>query len=220
MFWHADDTFEAEKDAEGLCAQSEQSMENKVAKGGGYLNDDKTFTGYPVVGFNDLMQTTGGCQDYHPLQRHSESSSCKPSTITDKNQSICPWDRRAEGRIKYDLEIRVPLSRARDAMLDVKRIRDFNPQALCAVEGSGIGMRSVRKSAGAFLGPAEDMVTFETSYYRSPEVFVTAWNMDVFQEIEQMLIEKYGAACTGGNLGAICLTGWLIKPLVCRGFWV
>ncbi|GLJ52427.1 hypothetical protein SUGI_1115210 [Cryptomeria japonica] len=212
------DTFEAEKDADALCGESGKSMENKVAKGGGFLNDGENFTGYPVVGFNDLMQTTGGCQFYHPMQRDSEPSSCMPTTISDKNQSICSWDRRAEGRIKFDLEIRVPLARVREAMLDVKRIRDLNPQALCAVEGSGIGMRSVRKSAGAFLGPAEDVVTFETSYYRSPEAFVPTWNMDVFQEIEQMLIEKYGGGLHWGKSGGHLFDGLANKTLNLQRF--
>ncbi|GLJ06035.1 hypothetical protein SUGI_0030610 [Cryptomeria japonica] len=198
------DAYEANHDDVSLCNETGKSMTSRVAGGGGFLNDGVNFTGYPVVGFNHLMQVSGGCQDYH--QKQDNQSSCTTSKITDKNQSICAWDRRVNSRLSFDLEIRVPLSRAPDAIKDIKKIRDLNPNALCAVEGSGIIMRTIKKSE-AYLGPPEDMVTFEVAYYRSREAYVPKSNMDIYQEIEQLLIEKYGGNLHWGKSGGHLFEG-------------
>ncbi|KAH9318054.1 hypothetical protein KI387_019823, partial [Taxus chinensis] len=103
-----DNTFKAKMDADGLCDDYGTSMNNRIAKGSGFLNDEINFTGFPVVGFNHHMQVTGGCQDYH--QKSENQSLCSSTKIMDKNQSICSWDQRVDDRIKFDLEIRIPLS--------------------------------------------------------------------------------------------------------------
>ncbi|GLJ06034.1 hypothetical protein SUGI_0030600 [Cryptomeria japonica] len=198
------DAYEANEDLVTLCNDTGKSMNNRVATSGGFLNDGENFTGYPVVGFNHLMQAAGGCQDYH--QKRDNQSSCTISKITDQNQLICSWDRRVKSRQTFDLEIRVPLSRAREAIIDVKKIRDLNPNALCALEGSGIVMRTIKKSE-AFLGPPEDMVTFEVIYYRYRKAYVPKFNMDIYQEIEQLLIEKYGGNLHWGKSGGHLFDG-------------
>jgi FAD-dependent oxidoreductase len=216
LFENADEAIEATKDADKLCNVTGTSMNNRVSSGGGFLNDGIRFTGYPVVGFNHRMVASGGCEDYH--QKHENQSSCTPTQIIDKNQSICFWDRRARGRLTFDLEIRVPLSRAREAILDVKKIRASNPKALCALEGSGIIMRTIKKSEAAYLGPAEDVVTMEIIYSRSRQAYVPTWRMDVYQEIEQMLIENHGGTLHWGKSGGHLFQGLAEKTVNLQQF--
>ena len=163
----------------------------------GFLNDGKRFTGYPVVGFNHRMQTSGKCEEI-PEQI---DESCTPTQILDKNETTCTWDRRVHRTLVSDVEVRVPVSQFREAVKDVKKIRDLSPQRMC--DSDLISLRSIKKSE-AYLGPSEDVVTIELLTYQLREEGTPKWNEDVYQEIEQMLIEKYGAglhwAKSGGHL--------------------
>lgn len=200
-------TIDATHDSEQLCNLSKSTMDARAPSGAGFLNDIvKGFTGYPVIGFNNLMQTTGGCQDYCHKQE-PDPNVCTPNTILDTNQSICSWDRRVGGVKGYDLEIYVPLRRIREAIIDIKRIRDLNPEALCELEVvEGITMRSVKKSK-AYLGHSEDVITFEFEYMRPRDAETPKWNSDVFEEIQQMLVEKYGGTLHWGKSGGYLLQG-------------
>ncbi|KAH9304195.1 hypothetical protein KI387_008599, partial [Taxus chinensis] len=206
---------ERERDADALCNMTATSMNNRAANGDGYLNDRISFTGNPVVGLNHLMQSTGGCQVYNRKQEND--SACMPDEIVGKNKSICEWDRRVRGTLVYDVELRVPLSRARDAVLDIKRLRDLNPQTMCGLDRSGILIRGVTKS-NAYLGPVDDLVTFEISYHRSRQAFTPVWNMDVYQEIEQMLIEKHGGSLHWGKSGGHLFEGLARKTVNLQRF--
>eukprot|EP01018_Ginkgo_biloba_P024910 Gb_17667 [translate_table: standard] len=200
------DMIDTREGSERMCNFTRQGLASSTVDGIGFLNDEKygNFSGYPVIGFNHLMQTSGGCQGRYPNEDHL---SCKANRILDKNESICPWDRRVRGSLDFDVEIRVPLSRARDAILDIKKIRDVNPRALCelAIQG-GIIMRSVKKSE-AYLGNSEDVVTFELQYLRHREAKTPKWNMDVYEEIEQLLMQKYGGTLHWGKSGGVLFRG-------------
>nr|ABK24851.1 unknown [Picea sitchensis] len=195
------------RDSELLCNLSETGMNARAPSGAGFLNHIvKGFTGYPVIGFNHLMQATGGCQDYSHKQEPNPNL-CSPDRILDTNQSICSWDRRVAGLKGYDDEIYVPLSRVEEAIIDIKRIRDLNPQALCELEVvEGITMRSVKKSE-AYLGHSEDVITFEFEYLRARDSETPKWNMDVYEEIQQMLVEKYGGTLHWGKSGGYLFQG-------------
>lgn len=195
------ETLDSTRDSVQLCNLSKTIMDARAASGGGFLNDIvEGFAGYPVIGFNNLMQTTGGCQDYSHKQEPNPKV-CRPNTISDTNQSICSWDRRVGGVKGHDDEIYVPLRRVRDAILDIKRIRDMNPQALCELEiVEGVSMRTIKKSK-AYLGLSEDVITFEFEYLRSQDAETPKWNMDVYEEIQQMLVEKYGGTLHWGKSG-------------------
>ena len=123
----------------------------------------------------------GGCQDYFH-KKEPNPKVCTPNQILDKNESICSWDRQVDGVRGFDAEIYVPLKHAKHEILDVKRVRDLNPQALCELEFlEGISMRSVKKSK-AYLGHSEDVITFELEYWRNDEWKEAKWNMDVYEE--------------------------------------
>lgn len=72
-------------------------------------------------------------------------------------------------------------------MEDVEEIRDLNPQRMC--DQDIIYIRSIKKSE-AYLGPTEDQVTMEFVTYRPREAGTPEGNEDVYQEMEQMVIEK------------------------------
>jgi hypothetical protein len=87
----------------------------------------------------------------------------------------------------FDVELRVPISRLPEAIKDVKKIRDLDPPSMCEIY---VVFRSIKKS-DAYLGPAEDVVTLELLYYRPKEPKTPKWNEDVYEEMEQMVIEKH-----------------------------
>ncbi|GLJ25477.1 hypothetical protein SUGI_0487810 [Cryptomeria japonica] len=200
------DSIQAEADVDAICNLVGNGTIQAVANGNGFLNDGKRFTGYPVIGFNHRMQTSGKCEQV-PKQK---DKSCTPTQILDKNETTCSWDRRVHTSLYFDVELRVPLSRFREAMADVKKIRDLNPQRMCDL--GFIFIRSIKKSE-VYLGPAEDQVTMELLTYRPREAGTPKWNEDVYQEIEQMLIEKYGGTLHWGKSGGH-LFGGLAKQTV------
>ncbi|KAH9310585.1 hypothetical protein KI387_025620 [Taxus chinensis] len=209
IFIGKDDTFQAEEDVDALCHVIEQIIISHVAIGGGFLNDEKNFTRYPVIGFNHRMQASGGCQGSHSIQEN-KLETCTPTKVLDKNETICTWDRRVQTTLGFDVELRVPMSLLWEAIKDLKKIRDLNPRSLCDV--SGIFIRSIKKSK-AYLGHVDDVVAFELKSYRPRKRGTPKWNEDVYEEIEQMVIEKYGGGLHWGKSGGY-LFGGLTKKVV------
>ncbi|GLJ25478.1 hypothetical protein SUGI_0487820 [Cryptomeria japonica] len=200
------DSIQAKPDVTAICNLVGNLTLLFAANGNGFLNDGKRFTGYPVVGFNHRMQTSGECE----RAPEQTDESCTPTQILDKNESTCSWDRRVHASLFFDVELRLPLSRFREAMKDVKKIRDLDPQRMC--DQTIISIRSIKKSE-AYLGPSEDQVTMELIIYRPREAGTPKWNEDVYEEIEQMVIEKYGGALHWGKSGGY-LFGGLAKRSV------
>eukprot|EP01018_Ginkgo_biloba_P006593 Gb_30173 [translate_table: standard] len=193
------DRIEAAEDSESLCSYAENEMKRRVA-GGGFFNNNSHFTGYPVIGFNHQMQTTGGCQDYFHKE-HISNFKYTPNQILDKNDVICRWDSRVRGVLFFDLEIQVPISSIREAIADMKRVRDLNPKALCEYGAfGGIQIRSIKKSA-AYMGYHENVVSVGMPYYRPRDAHIPKWNMEVYEKIEQMLVYKHGGRPHWGKSG-------------------
>jgi len=143
------------------------------------------FTGDPVVGSQHHMQASGGCL----------------TAAEDALRTSCPWDPRVRSSsFFHQTTFSLPLSRARAFIEEVQQLRDLDPKSLCGVElYDGILMRYV-KSSTAHLGkpatrrgsPAEDMMDFDMTYYRSRDPGRARVHEDVMEEIEQMGIFKYG----------------------------
>ncbi|GLJ25482.1 hypothetical protein SUGI_0487870 [Cryptomeria japonica] len=205
------DLIQAKADVTAICTVVGNRTLQFAANGNGFLNDGKLFTGYPVVGFNHRMQTSGECERV-PEQT---DVSCTPTHIFDKNDTICSWDRRVHSSLFFDVELRVPLSRLREAMEDIKKLRDLDPQKMC--DGTIIPMRSIKKSE-VYLGPTEDQVTIELLTYRPREAGTPKWNEDVYQEIEQMVIEKYGGGLHWGKSGGHLFGGLAKRTVNLQGF--
>ncbi|XP_057845590.2 L-gulonolactone oxidase 2 [Cryptomeria japonica] len=202
-----DDEIQANEDVDAICNEVEQVF-SSATKGSGFLNDGKQFTGYPVIGFNHRMQASGGCQESHPNYQDNQKS-CTPTKILDKNNTVCKWDRRLHTNVVFDVELRVSMFHLHEAIEDIKKIRDLSRSSLCDrsyFSVSGIFMRSVKKS-GAYLGPAEDQVTLEVQTYRPRKAGIPKWNEDVFQEIQQMVIEKHRGVLHWGKSGGHLFDG-------------
>ncbi|BAF22764.1 probable L-gulonolactone oxidase 4 [Oryza sativa Japonica Group] len=143
----------------------------------GFTNDGVFFTGWPVVGFQHRIQASGTCI----------------SSPEDGLLSSCTWDPRIRGPFLYNSGFSIALPRAAAFVADMMRLRDLNPRAFCDIDAKlGILMRYV-KASSAYLGKPEDCVDFDVTYYRSYDDGEPRPHSDVFDELEQMALRKYGA---------------------------
>lgn len=162
--------------ANGLCISSILQVNGMAEFGRGLKNDGKSFTGYPVIGFQHKMQTSGSCLD----------------SPEDDLQTACPWDPRVKGQFFHEIGFSITLSNITDFLLDVKALREIDPKSFCGIDQyDGILIRYV-KASSAYLGKEEDSVNIDITFYRSHDPNVPTLYIDVMQEIEQIGIFKYG----------------------------
>nr|CAD1840707.1 unnamed protein product [Ananas comosus var. bracteatus] len=172
----AEEGLEATGNAGGRCQYSRLTTSAIAIDGYGLTNNGLLFTGYPVVGFQNKIQSSGGCLD----------------GPHDALLTACPWDPRVRGEFFHQTTVSIPLSEAKDFIQDVQKLRDLNAEAFCGVElYNGILMRYV-KSSSAYLGKQDDCLDFDITYYRSHDPAVPRLYEDVLEEVEQMALLKYG----------------------------
>ncbi|XP_058074291.1 L-gulonolactone oxidase 3 [Magnolia sinica] len=168
---------ESSRNVKGKCAMAATTGGYKKLVANGLKNNNIIFTGYPVVGRQGRMQTSGSCQ-------HSPAT-----TIT----SSCAWDPRFKGLRFYETTAIFPASKFRDFIKDVKKLRDFQPDNFCGVDiYNGFLIRFI-KASGAYLGQSEDSVVVDFNYYRADEPLTPRLNQDVWEEVEQIAFFKYRA---------------------------
>nr|XP_010936174.3 probable L-gulonolactone oxidase 4 [Elaeis guineensis] len=169
---------EAREDANGRCLLARTQVISLLLLGMGLKNNDGSivdFTGYPVIGNQSDMQSSGSCL------RSPE----------DNVQTACGWDPRIPGIFYHQTTVSIPFTSIASFIGDVKKLRDANPEALCGTElYLGFLMRFVRNST-AFLGKIEDSVDIDMTYYRSRDPEQPRLFEDVLEEIEQMALFKY-----------------------------
>ncbi|KAF0916659.1 hypothetical protein E2562_010510 [Oryza meyeriana var. granulata] len=167
---------EASRNVKGKCKMAAAEIAAKRLVGNG-LRGGLLFTGYPVVGFQGRMQTSGSCA-------HSPSND---------PLRACPWDPRFRGLFFYESTAVFSPARFRDFVLDVKRLRDLNPDNMCDVDAyNGLLVRFV-KTSEAYLGQPEDSVVVDFNYYRASDPSSPRLNQDVWEEVEQLAFVKHGA---------------------------
>ncbi|KAG9449559.1 hypothetical protein H6P81_009524 [Aristolochia fimbriata] len=170
---------EKTSNAGGKCVQSKLQVTTLLETGMGLKNNGGSlleFTGYPVIGNQSAMQTSGSCLNGND----------------DLLFTACGWDPRIVGLFYHQTTVSVALSKASNFVADVKQLRDMFPDALCGTElYSGFLMRYVRNST-AYLGKTEDSVDFDITYYRSRDPKEPRLYEDVLEEVEQMALFKYG----------------------------
>lgn len=169
---------EGSRNVKGKCAMATAEIAAKRLIGNGLRRKDgQLFTGYPVVGFQGKMQTSGSCA-------HSAASS--PLTA-------CAWDPRFKGLFFYESTAIFSPARFRSFVLDVKRLRDLSPDNMCGVDVyNGLLVRFVRRSE-AWLGQPEDSVVVDFNYYRAADPSAGRLSQDVWEEVEQLAFVKHGA---------------------------
>ncbi|EFJ07314.1 hypothetical protein SELMODRAFT_429865 [Selaginella moellendorffii] len=173
-----EETLEATRSSIGKCSASQTQVSLLQSLGYGLKNTRSLglFTGYPVVGFQHKIQTAGGCQD------------------SASRLLICGWDSAKNALFYLESGIRIPAQSIAAFIADVKHLRDSHPDAgaLCGIDlYTGVVLRYVAASR-ALLGKPFDGVDVGLTYYRSRNGSVPRLNMDLWQEVEQKAISKYG----------------------------
>ncbi|MCO5553445.1 hypothetical protein L7F22_006966 [Adiantum nelumboides] len=210
--WEASEELQ---DMEAICEQEPRWMILRLNSGDGLVNDGTgSFVGYPVIGFHHKIQACGGCerddpslvitptgiQDLNPSPHEPPPLDGDgmveelqvPYLVAHKKLGTCFWNPLIKGFLYFDTSISIPVSKFSDALLDIKRLRDTFPQAMCNLAFlGGIWIRFVTASK-AYLGEPTDAVVFEMFYYRSKEPVTPRFRQDLFEEIEQILVFKYG----------------------------
>ncbi|KAK9664843.1 hypothetical protein RND81_14G072900 [Saponaria officinalis] len=169
---------EEEQESLGLdilkCQQAKALTTALLATAFGLTNDGHNFTGYPVIGYQNNIQASGGCLDENQL-------------------GYCAWDPRIKGRFFYNNGFTIPLTKVKGFIHDIKQLVNLYPTSLCGFElYYGNVMRYV-KASPAYLGKDEDGIDFDITYYRSRAPLGPRLFGDIIDEIEQMAIFKYDA---------------------------
>lgn len=205
------DASEERQNTDELCQGADMLMNYRHSSADGLVNEGSSFTGYPVVGYNHKMQTAGGCQkevsplitptaiDFNPTQGHGEetiegqeTATIATSATTNNKLLTCTWNPLINGFFFFDTSISIPTSKIRDAILEIKKLRDANPKAMCGLAYlGGIWIRFLTTSK-AYLGEPTNSVVVEMLYYRAKEPHTPRLHQDVGEEIEQMLVNKFG----------------------------
>jgi L-gulonolactone oxidase len=146
----AEKLLDTHKDADGKCSFSKVTTSSLELLAYGLTNNGLLFTGYPVVGYQNKMQAWSGCA-FGP---------------EDGLLTSCPWDPRIKGLFFHQTTVSIPLDRVKEFILDMQKLRDLQPDALCGLElYDGVWMRYV-KASSAYLGKDYDVLDFDFTYYR------------------------------------------------------
>ncbi|EFJ09130.1 hypothetical protein SELMODRAFT_130502 [Selaginella moellendorffii] len=160
-----------------VCETSLNNVRNRVATGDGYVNDNGTFKGYPVVGYNHLMETGGGCQN--------------KSTSPQGDKFTCPWDPELPAHVFFETAISIPFTKINQAIKDIKSLRDKNPDKLCVLNMYGGTIFRFVRGSSAYLASPQDSVQFDMLLYRDRKSNTPTLDEDSMEEIKQLLLKKY-----------------------------
>ncbi|XXG43349.1 hypothetical protein AAC387_Pa01g3403 [Persea americana] len=197
-----EESHEANNNARGKCTDSKTTASVLMTAAYGLTNNGILFTGYPVVGNHNRLQSSGTCLD----------------SLEDGRLSACPWDPRVKGEFFHQTTITIGLSNVKNFIQDVQNLRNLVPDALCGVElYNGILMR-YGKASEAYLAKQEDGLDFDITYYRSHDPMAPRLHEDILEEIEQMALYKYGGSPHWGKNRNIVFDGAIKKYRKIRAF--
>ncbi|KAK2353483.1 putative L-gulonolactone oxidase 6 [Trifolium repens] len=171
-----EDLDESTKDGDGKCGLAKLTTNTLLTSAYGLTNNGIIFTGYPVIGFHNRLQSSGSCLD----------------SLQDLKITACAWDSRIKGEFFHQTTFRVSLSIVKNFIEDIQKLVQLEPKALCGIEQyNGILMRYVTASS-AYLGNQDEALDFDFTYYRSKDPMAPRLYEDIIEEIEQIGIFKYG----------------------------
>ncbi|XP_045788264.1 probable L-gulonolactone oxidase 6 [Trifolium pratense] len=171
-----EDLDESTRDADAKCGLAKLTTNTLIASAYGLTNNGIIFTGYPVIGFHNRLQSSGSCLD----------------SLQDLKITACAWDSRIKGEFFHQTTFRVSLSMVKNFIEDIQKLVQLEPKALCGIEQyNGILMRYVTASS-AYLGNQDEALDFDFTYYRSKDPMTPRLYEDIIEEIEQIGIFKYG----------------------------
>ncbi|XP_010267413.1 PREDICTED: probable L-gulonolactone oxidase 6 [Nelumbo nucifera] len=186
---------ESTKNADGKCISSKITTSTLMGGGFGLTNDGVSFKGYPVIGYHNRLQASGSCLD-----------SPRDSHIT-----ACPWDPKVKSQFFHQTTVSIGLSNVKNFIQDVQELIALEPKAMCGLElYDGILMRYV-KASSAYLGKQEDAIDFDMTYYRSKNPLTPRLFEDIYEEVEQMALFKYGGLPHWGKNRNVAFDGAIKK---------
>ncbi|XP_022943972.1 probable L-gulonolactone oxidase 6 [Cucurbita moschata] len=169
---------EARRDAAGKCRSAKIITSLLSLSAYGLTNNGITFLKYPVIGYNNRLQSSGSCLD----------------SVNDLRITACPWEPSIKGEFFHEIGISIDLKVVKGFIEDVRKLGELEPMAFCGLElYNGILMRYVKAST-AYLGKEEDGINFDFTYYRSKDPMSPRLFEDVLEEVEQMALFKYGGS--------------------------
>ncbi|KAK4801126.1 hypothetical protein SAY86_021613 [Trapa natans] len=182
---------EARSDSKGKCSGGRLVTASLLTAAYGLTNSGLIFTGYPVIGYQNRLQSSGSCLD-----------SQQNLWVT-----ACPWDPKVKGEFFHQSTFSIGLTAVAAFIRDVQKLVELDPEALCVTDlYNGILMRYV-KASPAYLGKQEDSLDFDISYYRSKDPRTPRLHEDVLEEVEQMAVFKYGAQPHWGKNRNVAFVG-------------
>ncbi|KAG9133866.1 hypothetical protein Leryth_017946 [Lithospermum erythrorhizon] len=187
---------EAIMDGTGKCLDATVTTSALEFLGYGLTNNGFIFTGYPVIGLNNRLQSSGACLD-------GDDEGFLWST--------CPWDPRIKGLFIFQTTISITLSKVKNFIEDVQALVALDDNSLCVLgQYNGVLARYVTASS-AYLGKDEDSLEFDFTYYRNKDAMSPRLYEDVLEEVEQMAIYKYGGLPHWGKNRNIAFDGVIKK---------
>eukprot|EP00258_Populus_trichocarpa_P002610 XP_002302669.3 probable L-gulonolactone oxidase 6 [Populus trichocarpa] len=190
-----EDAQESLKDPDGKCASAKLITSTLVNLAYGLTNNGIVFTGYPIIGYHNRLQSSGTCLD-----------SPEDALIT-----ACPWDSRIKGEYFFQATFSISLSVVKSFIQDVQNLVKLEPRALCGLEQyNGILMRYV-KASSAYLGKEDDALDFDMTFYRNKDPTKPRLYEDIYEEIEQLAVFKYGGLPHWGKNRNLVFNGALKK---------
>ncbi|CAH9148453.1 unnamed protein product [Cuscuta epithymum] len=161
----------------------------------GLTNNGVIFTGYPIIGYQNRLQSSGTCLD----------------SLNDGLLTACPWDPRVKGLFFHQTTFSISLSKVKGFIQDVQKLASLDTRSLCVVGlYNGILMRYVTAS-NAYLGKQDNAIDFDITYYRSKDPTAPRLYQDVLEEIEQLAVFKYGALPHWGKNRNVAFIGAINK---------
>nr|GMD81731.1 probable L-gulonolactone oxidase 6 [Ipomoea batatas] len=199
---NAEEVQESRNDADGKCANAITTRVTTEAVGNGLKNNGYNFTGYPVIGYQNRMQSSGSCLD----------------SKEDGLRTACIWDPRVNGSFFHQTTFSISFSKVKGFIEDVQKLANLEPKALCVLgQYGGVNMRYMTASS-AYLGKQDNAIDFDFIYYRSRDPLAPRLYQDVLEEIEQLAIFKYGALPHWGKNRNVAFLGAINKYAKYREF--
>lgn len=153
------------------------------------------FTGYPVIGSQNRMMTSGSCLD----------------SLQDGLTTACAWDSRIKGEFYHQTCFSIPLTQVKSFITDIKSLIKIDQKSLCGLElYNGILMRYVTASP-AYLGKDTEAIDFDLTYYRAKDPLTPRLYEDFIEEIEQIALFKYNALPHWGKNRNVAFDGVIKK---------
>ncbi|CAH9148452.1 unnamed protein product [Cuscuta epithymum] len=191
----AEENQELLNDAYGKCTSADTAMLFLKGASYGLTNNGVIFTGYPIIGYQNRLQSSGTCLD----------------SLNDGLLTACPWDPRVKGLFFHQTTFSISLSKVKGFIQDVQKLASLDTRSLCVVGlYNGILMRYVTAS-NAYLGKQDNAIDFDITYYRSKDPTAPRLYQDVLEEIEQLAVFKYGALPHWGKNRNVAFIGAINK---------